>query len=77
MIRDEIMDWLLAALMGCAVILVAGLVAVTSYGAGVKQGKNAAEAERRERVEYRCWCEEWAETRAAQEAYLERKGGKR
>ncbi len=76
MIRDEIMEWAMVAVMWCAVILVAGLVAVTSYGAGVKQGKNAAEAERKARIEYRCWCEEWADVRATQEAYLRERRGR-
>ena len=75
MIRDEIIDWLVFAVMGCTALVMAALVVGMVHEVSAKSGRNAAEAERRERVEWACWCDEWADTRAAQEKYLlERRG---
>ena len=71
MIREAIMEWVMIAVLVSAAFFLSALVVGTSYEAGAKHGKNEAEVERRERVEWRCWCDEWAETRAAQEAYLQ------
>ena len=70
MIRDDILEWALVGVLGSIALLVVMLVEGTVFEAGVKHGKNAAEAERRERVEWACWCDQWADTRAAQERYL-------
>ncbi len=74
MIRDDILEWLVIAVMAAGAILVLMLVEGTVFEAGVKHGKNAAEVERLERVEWACWCDQWADTRAAQEAYLRERG---
>ena len=60
---------------GCAVIFMVLICAVLMVLAGVfGAGKSEAKAERKARVEYRCWCEEWADVREAQAEYLERRG---
>lgn len=56
-----------------AVVAAAMAVAVVVCGQRPTQ-RERAEAERRERVEWACWCDEWADTRAAQERFLERRG---
>ena len=66
------MGWLLVALMGCAAVAAAAAVVC---GEGPTEGERAAR-ERRERVEWRCWQDEWADTRAAQERYLEERRGR-
>ncbi len=73
-LRDDVLEWALIAVLAAAAALVAVLVVGTIYDAGAKYGKSAAEAERRERVEWACWCDQWADARAAQEAYLRERG---
>ena len=41
-----------------------------------KNERRRCEAEARESVEWACWCDEWADTRAAQERYLRERGGR-
>lgn len=44
-------------------------------GEGPTEGERAAR-ERRERVEWRCWHDEWADTREAQRRYLEQRNAR-
>ena len=57
------------------VVAVAAAAAAVVCGEGPTEGERAAR-ERRERVEWRCWQDEWADTRAAQERYLRKRRGR-
>lgn len=51
--------------------VLAGLFALSAVLiAGSSEGQSKCAEERREAVELRCWQDEWAEAREAQEAYL-------
>ena len=66
----------MVGVLGSIALLVVMLVEGTVFEAGVKHGKNAAEAERRERVEWACWCDEYADVRAVQGRYLRERRGR-